>query len=288
MKSALLLAGCVVIACFISTEALNKDETIMKAYLADQAEHKTEEMVEAPPPVDNHVYTKFPSWVETEDDMEAFFKQQKTKVIRKNTGKVQKKKKAAAPELAMLQKFPAWIESEEDMEAYFKDQHTKVIRRDTGNGGVNPSGNPTIEAELVQDYAPESPEKKRREDKYQKQEKDDPLAWANLEQVSKKPKQDLVHNTLTDTIAEENKTDLEAPKENSWDHSSILGGEQKRIDDSERRRLMEENYDDEDELIQDLISEKAGSPGWEAAQSVNTNTEAPEAHGLVGNRFFNH
>merc|ERR1719506_497122 len=97
MKSALLLAGCVVIACFISTEALNKDETIMKAYLADQAEHKTEEMVEAPPPVDNHVYTKFPSWVETEDDMEAFFKQQKTKVIRKNTGKVQKKKKAAAP-----------------------------------------------------------------------------------------------------------------------------------------------------------------------------------------------
>merc|ERR1719473_679728 len=242
MKSALLLAGCVVIACFISTEALNKDETIMKAYLADQAEHKTEEMVEAPPPVDNHVYTKFPSWVETEDDMEAFFKQQKT----------------------------------------------KVIRRDTGNGGVNPSGNPTIEAELVQDYAPESPEKKRREDKYQKQEKDDPLAWANLEQVSKKPKQDLVHNTLTDTIAEENKTDLEAPKENSWDHSSILGGEQKRIDDSERRRLMEENYDDEDELIQDLISEKAGSPGWEAAQSVNTNTEAPEAHGLVGNRFFNH
>merc|ERR1711883_34861 len=135
-------------------------------------------MVEAPPPVDNHVYTKFPSWVETEDDMEAFFKQQKTKVIRKNTGKVQKKKKAAAPELAMLQKFPAWIESEEDMEAYFKDQHAKVIRRDTGNGGVNPSGNPTIEAEL--------------------------------EQVSKKPKQDLVHNTLTDTIAEENKTDLEA------------------------------------------------------------------------------
>merc|ERR1712072_1090601 len=61
MKSALLLAGCVVLACFISTEALNKDETIMKAYLADQAEHKTEEMVEAPPPVDNHVYTKFPS-----------------------------------------------------------------------------------------------------------------------------------------------------------------------------------------------------------------------------------
>merc|ERR1719409_624958 len=134
MKSALLLAGCVVIACFISTEALNKDETIMKAYLADQAEHKTEEMVEAPPPVDTHVYTKFPSWVETEDDMEAFFKQQKT----------------------------------------------KVIRRDTGNGGVNPSGNPTIEAELVQEWAPPSEVKKAREDKYRKQEKDDPLAWANL------------------------------------------------------------------------------------------------------------
>merc|ERR1711939_1159510 len=144
MKSALLLAGCVVLACFVSTtEALNKDESIMKAYYEDQEQHKTEEMVEQPPPVDNHVYTKFPSWVETEDDMEAFFKQQKT----------------------------------------------KVIRRDAGNGGVNPSGNPTIEAELVQDYAPESPEKKRREDKYQKQEKDDPLAWANLEQVSKKPKQ---------------------------------------------------------------------------------------------------
>merc|ERR1719181_1913703 len=58
----------------------------MKAYLADQAEHKTEEMVEAPPPVDNHVYTKFPSWVETEADMEAFFKQQKTKVVRRDSG----------------------------------------------------------------------------------------------------------------------------------------------------------------------------------------------------------
>merc|ERR1719258_819298 len=104
MKSALLLAGCVVIACFISTEALNKDETIMKAYLADQAEHKTEEMVEAPPPVDNHVYTKFPSWVETEDDMEAFFKQQKTKVIRKNTGKVQKKLDKVDKEIGIMKK----------------------------------------------------------------------------------------------------------------------------------------------------------------------------------------
>merc|ERR1719482_1414630 len=275
MKSAVLLVGCVVLACFISTEALNKDESIMKAYMEDQEQHKSEEMVAEPPPVDTHQYTKFPSWVETEEDMEAFFKQQK-------------KKKAAAPELTMLQKFPAWVESEKDMELYFKRHNTKVIRRDTGNGGINPSGNPTIEAELVQEWAPPSEVKKAREDKYRKQEKDDPLAWANLEQVSKKPKQDLVHNTLTDSIAEENKTDLEAPKENSWDHSSILGGEQKRIDDSERRRLMEENYDDEDELIQDLISEKAGSPGWEAAQSVNTNTEAPEAHGLVGNRFFNH
>merc|ERR1712193_346053 len=31
-------------------------------------------------------YTKFPSWVETEDDMEAYFKQQHTKVLRKDSG----------------------------------------------------------------------------------------------------------------------------------------------------------------------------------------------------------
>jgi len=31
-------------------------------------------------------YTKFPTWVETEDDMEAYFKQQHTKVVRKDSG----------------------------------------------------------------------------------------------------------------------------------------------------------------------------------------------------------
>merc|ERR1711959_648924 len=123
MKSAVLLVGCVVLACFISTEALNKDESIMKAYMEDQEQHKSEEMVAEPPPVDTHQYTKFPSWVE----------------------------------------------SEKDMELYFKRHNTKVIRRDTGNGGINPSGNPTIEAELVQEWAPPSEVKKAREDKYRKQ-----------------------------------------------------------------------------------------------------------------------
>merc|ERR1711988_1378008 len=118
-----------------------------------------------------------------------------------------------------------------------------------GNGGVNPSGNKPIEPEptaltsLVQ-----LPSKYRKET-----DKKDPLAWANLDQVSEKPAQDLVHNTMTDDIAEGQKHDLHTPKDNSWDNSAILGGEQKRIDQSERRRLIQENYDNEDgELIQEL------------------------------------
>jgi len=236
----LLLLGCLA----INAENLNKDEKIVSAFYKNQEADRSNELVAAQPDMDTSTYTKFPSWVVTEEDMEAYFKHKNMKVIRKQTGTPEKKKKKPTPEAELLQAFPAWISNERDLEQYLKASHAKVIRRDTGNGGINPSGRPSIEAELVQ-----LPPKYK-----QKKDKKDPLAWANLEQVSSKPSEDLVHNTLTDAIAEDNKTDLQAPKDNSWDESAILGGEQKRIDESERRRLVRENYDDEDELIQDLLS----------------------------------
>merc|ERR1712046_68594 len=209
----------------------------MGAYMKDQSDNKADELVAQQPDMD------------TEDDMEAFFKQQKMKVTRKNTGipDNKHKKKEPAPEATLVQQFPEWISNEKDLEQYLAGK--KVIRRDTGNGGVNPSGNKPIEPEptaltsLVQ-----LPSKYRKET-----DKKDPLAWANLDQVSEKPAQDLVHNTMTDDIAESQKHDLHTPKDNSWDSSAILGGEQKRIDASERRHLIQENYDNEDgELIQEL------------------------------------
>jgi len=114
-------------------------------------------------------FTQFPAWVETEADMEKYFKQQKTKVTRKDSGnggvnprtgrkfkppkeKVDDeelvqvvnvyedgkwKKKAEDQELVQFTQFPDWVETEEDMEKFLKQQKTKVTRRDTGNGGVN-------------------------------------------------------------------------------------------------------------------------------------------------------
>jgi len=243
MRTILLLAlGCLA----INAANLNKDETIVSAYMKDQESSNTGgELVEQQPDMDTGSYTKFPSWVVTEEDMEAYFKHKNMKVIRKQTGTPEKKNKKPTPEAELLQSFPAWISNEADLEQYLKAKHAKVIRRDTGNGGVNPSGRAPIEAELVQLPAAKYAEKAH---------KKDPLAWANLEQVSSKPSEDLVHNTLTDDIADSMKTDLHTPKDNSWDESAILGGEQKRIDAADRRRLVQENYDDEDELIQDLLS----------------------------------
>merc|ERR1712216_588396 len=103
---------------------------------------------------------QFPAWVVTEEDMEKFFKQQKTKVTRKDSGnggvnprtgrkfkppskeeeKVRVvnsyeggtwKKKAEDEELVQLTQFPAWVVTEDDMEKFFKQQKTKVVRRDS-------------------------------------------------------------------------------------------------------------------------------------------------------------
>merc|ERR1712199_128420 len=78
--------------------------------------------------------------------MEAYFKHKNMKVIRKQTGTPEKKKQKPTPEAELLQAFPAWISNERDLEQYLKASHAKVIRRDTGNGGINPSGRPSIEA----------------------------------------------------------------------------------------------------------------------------------------------
>merc|ERR1711939_728401 len=112
-------------------------------------------------------FTQFPAWVETEADMEKFFKQQNAKVTRRDSGnggvnprtgkkftppskeeeKVRVvnsyedgtwKKKAVDEELVQLTQFPSWVVTEEDMEKFFKQQKTQVTRRDSGNGGVNP------------------------------------------------------------------------------------------------------------------------------------------------------
>jgi len=182
--------------------------------------------------------------------MEAFFKQQKTNVVRTNTGVPEKAVPAkSAQETELVQeftKFPSWVSTEADMEAYFKQQHTKVIRKDTGNKGKNPSKKVTKktapEATLLQSpYA-------------EQKDKDDPFAWAHLEEVSQKPKESLFHNTITDSLEEDNKVDLDNPKTNSYDSSALLGGEQKRIEQGERQRLIEQEYDDEDELIQELLT----------------------------------
>lgn len=72
--------------------------------------------------------------------------------------------------------------------------------------------------------------------------------------MSQKPKESLFHNTITDSLEEDNKVDLDNPKTNSYDSSALLGGEQKRIEQGERQRLIEQEYDDEDELIQELLT----------------------------------
>merc|ERR1712093_246494 len=142
MRPTLALLGCVLLATTIASEELNKDETIVRDYMKNKID-RPDSLVQQPQEVDTHVYTKFPSWVVTEADMEAFFKQQKTNVVRTNTGVPEKAVPAkSAQETELVQeftKFPSWVSTEADMEAYFKQQHTKVIRKDTGNKGKNPS-----------------------------------------------------------------------------------------------------------------------------------------------------
>merc|ERR1711959_105831 len=55
------------------------------AHVAAVGSYPEEKMVEEFAP-ELELYTKFPEWVKTEEDMEQFFKLHKTKVVRKDTG----------------------------------------------------------------------------------------------------------------------------------------------------------------------------------------------------------
>merc|ERR1712159_846266 len=57
----------------------------MIAHVAAVGSYPEEKMVEEFAP-ELELFTKFPDWVKTEDDMEQYFKLHKTKVLRKDTG----------------------------------------------------------------------------------------------------------------------------------------------------------------------------------------------------------
>lgn len=128
------------------------DDDILHNYLKFQAETKKAEEIslmqmkamKTPTPQEALVQEatqevkslhKFPTWVETEADLEAYFKQQGTKVVRKNTATHLAVKKNAGTKAVPATEFvdlPAWVHTEDDMEKFFKQQGTKVVR--TGGG----------------------------------------------------------------------------------------------------------------------------------------------------------
>jgi len=145
MRTAIASLFVLLVATASFSEA-SADEDILHNYLKFQLEaNKVQEtpqesLVQEEAKKDDKDFRKFPSWVETEDDLEAYLKQQGTKVVRKNTAthlaiapkraatSVQQGAPAPSTEFVDL---PHWVHTEADMEKFFKQHGAKVVRRGT-------------------------------------------------------------------------------------------------------------------------------------------------------------